>query len=155
TDDAKRVQGAVDSLTPAGATRYYDAVTEAFELIGKERGRRAILALTDGEDTFSQTASLESVIRAGQREGGPVHPPGLGSEDEIESDALRKLASETRGQYFPARQADQLRGIYEELAKNLGASYPLVYRSDRRLPDGTLRPIHIYYRASRKAAETA
>jgi VWFA-related protein len=155
TDDPRRVQAAVGELTPAGATRYYDAVAAAFELIGKERGRRAILALTDGEDTFSQSATLDSVILAGRREGVPVHTLGLGSEDEIESDALRRLAAETRGRYFPARQADQLRGIYEEIGKGLGATYHLVYRTDRKLPDGTLRPVAVYYRASTRGAQTA
>ncbi len=112
-----------------------------------------MLALTDGEDTFSQSASLNSVIVAARRLGLPVHTLGLGSEDEIESDALRRLAVETRGQYYPARQADQLRSIYEQIAERLRSSYSLVYRSDRALPDGTLRPVRIYYKASRKAGE--
>jgi VWFA-related protein len=150
TDDPKRVQAAVDALTPAGATRYYDAVAEALELIARESGRRAILALTDGEDTFSQVATLDSVILAARRAGLPVHTLGLGSEDEIESADLRRLATETRGQYYLARQADQLRRIYEELAKGLGSSYSLAYRTNRPLPDGTLRPIRIYYTTTSK-----
>jgi Ca-activated chloride channel family protein len=155
TGDRQRVRAAVNGLRPAGATRYYDAVAEALELIARESGRRAILALTDGEDTFSQAATLDSVILAARRAGLPIHTLGLGSEDEIESAALRRLATETRGQYFPARQADQLRAIYEELAKGLGSSYSLSYKTDRPLPDGTLRPVRIYYRASRKAGEAA
>jgi hypothetical protein len=115
-------------------------------LIARESGRRAILALTDGEDTFSQAATLDSVILAARRAGLPVHTLGLGSEDEIESADLRRLASATRGQYYLARQADQLRRIYEELAKGLGSSYSLVYRTNRPLPDGTLRPIRISYK---------
>ncbi len=53
TTDPRRVQEAVDALTPEGATRYYDAVAEALELLHQETGRRAVLALTDGEDTLS------------------------------------------------------------------------------------------------------
>jgi VWFA-related protein len=155
TEEPAKVKAEVDKLTPADATRYYDAVADALDLIGKESGRRAILALTDGEDTFSQNADLEKVIVAARNAGVPIHTLGLGSEDELASDDLRRLATETRGQYFPARQADQLRGIYEELAKGLGQSYSLTYRTDRKLPDGTLRPIRIYYKASKKAAETA
>ncbi|WP_406696650.1 VWA domain-containing protein [Singulisphaera sp. Ch08] len=155
TGDPQKVQEAVDGLTAEGATRYYDAVAEALEMLNREKGRRAVLALTDGEDTFSQSASLDSVIVAARRLGLPVHTLGLGTEDEIESDALRRLAAETRGQYYPARQADQLRSIYEQLAERLRSSYSLSYQSDRALPDGTLRPVRIYYRASRKAGETA
>ncbi len=154
TDDPTRVRQAVETLAPGGATRYYDAVEEALELIGKENGRRAVLALTDGEDTFSQDATLASAILSARNAGVPVHTLGLGSEDEIESDALKRLAAETRGQYFPARDAAQLRGIYEELARGLGESYSLTYRSDRPLADGTLRPVKIYYKEATQATET-
>lgn len=155
TDDPTRVRQAVDALRPEGATRYYDAVAEALEMLHQQSGRRAVLALTDGEDTFSQSATLDSVIVAARRLGLPVHTLGLGSDDEIESEALRRLAGETRGQYYPARQAEQLRSIYEQLAERLRSSYSLVYQTDRKLPDGTLRPVRVYYRASRKAGETA
>jgi VWFA-related protein len=154
TSDAARVEAAVNALQPSGATRYYDAVAEALGMLEKESGRRAVLALTDGEDTFSQLASLDSVIASARHLGLPVHTLGLGSEDEIESAALKRLAGETRGQYYSARQADQLRAIYEQLAERLRSSYSLVYRTDRKLPDGTLRPVRIYYRASKQAGVT-
>ena len=155
TTDPQAVRKAVEGLTPGGATRYYDAVAEALEMLRKESGRRAILALTDGEDTFSQSATLDSAIAAARTLGLPVHTLGLGTEDEIESEALRQLAVSTRGQYYSARQADQLRTIYEQLAERLRSSYSLVYRTDRKLPDGTLRPVRVFYRASVKAGETA
>jgi VWFA-related protein len=155
TGDLASVQAAVEGLRPAGATRYYDAVAESLALIDHETGRRAVLALTDGEDTFSQTATLESVIASARRVGVPVHALGLGSDDEIESEALRRLAAGTRGQYYSARQADQLRQIYEQLAERLRSSYTLVYQTDRKIPDGTLRPVQVFYRAASKAGETA
>ena len=155
TDDFSKVSEAVETLSPFGATRYYDAVAEALELLQSQTGRRAVLALTDGEDTFSQTATLDNVILMANRMGLPVHTLGLGTEDEIESDALRRLATSTRGQYYPARDAAQLRSIYEELAKRLRSTYTLTYKTDRKLPDGTLRPVRIYFKASRKAGETA
>ncbi len=155
TEDMNKAQQAVETLTPSGATRYYDAVSEALDLLRGETGRRAVLALTDGEDTFSQTATLDKVIAKANQLGLPIHTLGLGSEDEIESDALRHLAAATRGQYYPAQDAAQLRSIYEEIAARLRSTYTLVYRTDRKLPDGTLRPVRVYYRASRQAGETA
>lgn len=155
TSDVKEVEAAVNAVTPGGLTRYYEAVAKALELIENESGRRAVLALTDGEDTSSKSASLESVVLAARRIGVPVHTLGLGSEDEIESDSLKKLATATRGQYYPARRADELRTIYEEIASRLKASYTLTYRTAQKLPDGTLRPVRVYYRAARQAGETA
>ncbi len=156
TSNRGEIQAAVDGLEPAGATRFYDAVAMALEMLNHETGRRrAVLALTDGEDTFSQSATLESVIGSGQALGLPVYTLGLGSEEEIESADLRRLASATRGQYYPARSADDLRAIYEQIAERIRSSYSLVYLSDRKLPDGTLRPVRIFYRGSKTAGETA
>jgi VWFA-related protein len=155
TSTFQEVEDRVNELTPGGATRYYDAVSEAIEMIAREPGRRAVLALTDGEDTFSQNADLEKVVLAARRIGVPVHTLGLGSEDEIESESLKQLAASTRGQYYPARRVDQLRTIYEEIANRLKSSYVLTYRTDQKLPDGTLRPVRIYYRAAKEAGVTA
>jgi Ca-activated chloride channel homolog len=156
TTDRGQIKTAVDALEPAGATRFYDAVAASLEMLDRETGRRAVLALTDGEDTFSQSASLDSVIAAANRIGLPVYTLGLGTEEEIESTELRRLAVSTRGQYYPARNADQLRAIYEQIAERLNSSYSLVYQSDRKIPDGTLRPVRIVYRGSKKSAgETA
>jgi VWFA-related protein len=156
TTDRERVRTAVNALEPSGATRFYDAVASALELLEPETGRRAVLALTDGEDTDSHSASLDSAIATAKQIGMPIYTLGLGSEDEIESADLRRLARSTRGQYYPAKSADQLRAIYEQIAERLGASYSLVYQSDRKIADGTLRPVRIVYRASAATAgETA
>jgi VWFA-related protein len=156
TIDRGQIKTAVDALQPAGATRFYDAVAVALEMVDHEKGRRAVLALTDGEDTFSQSATLESVIAAANRIGLPVYTLGLGSEEEIESKDLRRLAVSTRGQYYPAKSADQLRAIYEQIAERLNSSYTLMYQSDRKIADGTLRPVRLVYRASSNSAgETA
>jgi VWFA-related protein len=155
TTDIREVQQAVDRLFPMGGTRFYDAVDEAIRLLADEPGRKAILALTDGEDTISQEADLASVIRAAQRVGLPVHTLGLGSEDEIASEELRLLAEGSRGQYFAARDSEQLGAIYEEIAQRLGQTYSLSYRTDRSLPDGTLRPVKLYFRESEKASGQA
>ena len=155
TTDPARVREAVDGLEAVGGTRYYDAVAEALELLGKEPGRRAILALTDGLDEGSRFATLPSAIGQARTLGLPVHTLGFGSHREIAVDDLRSLAGETRGQHYLARDADQLRKIYEEIAQRLGSSYSLAYQTDRKVPDGTLRPIRIFYAKATRAGETA
>ena len=155
TTDRDRVLGLVNRLRPGGSTRFYDAVAAALDLLDEQSGRRAVLALTDGEDTASEGANLDTVIAAARRLGLPVYTLGLGTEEEIASDDLRRLASSSRAQYYPARNADQLKAIYETIAARIGAGYTLVYESDRRLPDGTLRPVRILHRGSSRAGETA
>lgn len=155
TTDLASVRSQVEELEAEGSTRFYDAVQRALTLLQNETGRRAVLALTDGEDTASEEADLDSVVAAARRLNLPVYTLGLGSEREIKARELRQLADETRGQYYPARRSDQLRAIYEQIAERIGSSYILTYRTDRPLPDGTLRPIRVSYAGGRSSGEAA
>lgn len=152
-DDQEATRRAVQRLEADGGTRFYDAVSRAIDLLAEEPGRRAILALTDGMDTQSQEASLQSVIEQARAAGVPVHTLGVGTEEEIATDELQELAESTRGRYFSASDASELLSIYEEVARRLGESYSLSYRSARP-PDGTLRPVEIFYGGGQQAAGT-
>jgi VWFA-related protein len=154
TTDLGRVREQVDALEAEGSTRFYDAVDRSLTLLEGESGRRAVLALTDGEDTASDTDPATVVDKA-RRLGLPVYTLGLGNEREIRGQELRRLADSTRGEYYPARRAEQLRAIYEQIAERIGSSYVLSYQTDRTLPDGTLRPIRISYRGGRMSGEAA
>ena len=101
TTDRDRVLGAVNRLRPGGSTRFYDAVSEALVLLDEQTGRRAVLAPTDGEDTASESASLDTTIAAARRLGLPVYTLGLGTEEEIASADLRRLATATRTSTTP------------------------------------------------------
>jgi hypothetical protein len=153
-DDRRSTQEGVDALEAGGGTRFRDAVGMAIKLLEDEPGRRAILAMTDGIDTASEEESLESLIAAARRAGVPVHTLGVGNEEEIATRELEALAEGTRGRYFAAREAGDLQAIYEEVARGLGESYSLSYRSER-LPDGTLRAIEVEYGANPQATGAA
>lgn len=153
TSRPDEVRSAVDELTPRGSTRFYDGIAEAASLLSGRQGRKAVLALTDGLDTDSRDANLDTVIESARRGGFPIHALGLGSQDEIAREDLERLAKETRGTYSTVRQVDQLRAIYEEIARGLKNSYSLVYRTDRTIPDGTLRPVKLFYSKSAQAAQ--
>ena len=155
TDDIEKVEAAVSELEPEGETHFFDAVSDAVKLLSEETGRRAILAMTDGEDNISRHADLKSAIQAAQRAGLPVHTLGLGSEGEVATAKLQQLAIKTRGQAFSATQAEGLSAIFEEIARNLGQTYSLTYRTDHPIQDGTLRPIEVYYSKSATAGKAA
>ena len=155
TADRRRVLAAVNELEAVGGTRYFDAVAAALGLLAEETGRRAVLAMTDGKDTMSDRADLPAVIAAARKVNLPVHTLGLGDDLDEATQSLRTLATSTRGQHYPAADAAQLRQIYEEIARRLGSSYRLTYATDRRIPDGTLRPIEVFYAQAKKAGQAA
>ncbi len=154
TTEKRQVLSAVEAIEPSGSTRYFDAVDAALKLLGEETGRRAVLAMTDGQDTDSRLP-IASVVATSRRLGLPVHTLGLGEGDAIDSEALDRLAHETRGQSYLARDAASLKAIYQELADRLGSSFSLVYRTERTVQDGTLRPIKVFFAESRGAGESA
>ena len=81
----------------------------ALEMLDRETAAALCWRSPTAKTRSARPATLESVIASGQRLGLPVYTLGLGTEEEIESGDLRRLASSTRGQYYPARNADDLR----------------------------------------------
>lgn len=152
TDDPSLVQRAVDGLGLGTKTRCFDALLTGLEMLSNVKGRRAILCLTDGEDIHS-TATLDAVISAARRQtGSPIYTVGLGREEVIDNDVLGRLAEETRGDFSPAEHNDQLRSIFQEFGATQGQLYQIVYRTNRQIPDGTLRPVKVIFRDNRTSA---
>ena len=53
TSDKNLLEEAINSTTPIGGTALYDALHAAFRKLNKIEGRKAIILLSDGEDTES------------------------------------------------------------------------------------------------------
>lgn len=155
TDDPARIQSAVDSLEPDGETRCYDAVAEALRMLEPISGRRVVLCLTDGEDTSSDIPLDDLIAQARRAKGAPIYTIGLGDDSEIDSESLSRLAKETRGQYYPARKANELSLAFEEFAAAQGRLYQIVYKSNRQIPDGTLRPVSVFYKGAKRGARAS
>jgi hypothetical protein len=64
-------------------------------------------------------------------------------DDGVDEAALRKLAEDTGGKYFPARDVSQLKAIYQDLAQELQTTYQVTFASLRQDDDGTSRDIDI------------
>lgn len=95
------------------------------------KGQRVLILLTDGVNTAGVLDPLKSAELA-KAEGVRIHTiafggsgggfsifglnvPMSGGEDEIDEETLKKIAQETGGQSFRARDTEQLAGIYAEL----------------------------------------
>lgn len=116
---------AVEEAIANGGTALYDAVLEAMKPgAGEPEGAiRAVVLLTDGEDTDSKT-SLDAVLKAvaSGREGGDTAraaaPPRLftiGYGRSIDAEVLKKLAEAGGGAYFSG-DPKNIRSVYAELA---------------------------------------
>ncbi len=139
------ISGTNQSL--AGSTAIWDAVwATAEELIGSsaENTRRAIILLTDGEDTSSRMKMHEAIERA-QKADSLIYAIGIGDRYSfnIDEGSLRKITEQTGGRaYFPKHERD-LREAFEQIQRDLREQYLVAYSPSNKARDGSYRRIEI------------
>jgi VWFA-related protein len=139
------ISGTNQSL--AGSTAVWDAVwATAEELIGAsaEHTRRAIILLTDGDDTSSRMKMQEAVERA-QKADALIYAIGIGDRYtfNVNEGALRKIAEQTGGRaYFPQHERD-LRDAFAQIQRDLREQYLVAYSPTNKARDGSYRKIEI------------
>ncbi len=136
--DQQRLKSKISGLEPRGGTAFYDAVHKAVEDLQAQRGRRVVIALTDGMDTGSYWW-LNNVIDWAEQHKTPVYTIGLGRD--VEESELEKMAGRTGGKYYFSPDADQLAALYKDLANALQNEYSLTYTSPTPRRDGARREI--------------
>jgi len=131
--------------TPAeGTTAIWDAVAlTSSEVLGKSAGqrRRAIILLTDGQDTTSRLSRKEAISRALEAET-IIYAIGIGDEG-INRDELKAVAAATGGRaFFPKRETD-LKTSFAEIEAELRSQYLIAYSSANKKRDGAYRQMQI------------
>jgi Ca-activated chloride channel family protein len=153
TGDLDALERAVDAVSPQGDTALYNALYITLKDQAKNRNademqRRAIVVLSDGEDTASMVDD-EQLIDLARRAGVVVYAIGLltprspGSRADRADLRLTALARETGGRaYFP-RSLAELDGAYDRIASDLRTLYGVGYVPLNPSADGRWRRIAI------------
>ena len=131
----------------AGSTAIWDAIwATSNELLSAsaEHTRRAIILLTDGEDTISQVRMQEAINRA-LKADALIYAIGIGDRYEfgINEPALKKLADQTGGRaFFPHSERD-LHEAFAQIERDLRERYLIAYSSSNKMRDGSYRKVSI------------
>jgi Ca-activated chloride channel homolog len=139
------ISGTNQSL--AGSTAVWDAVwatSEELMSTSAEHTRRAIILLTDGDDTSSRMKIHEAIERA-QKSDALIYAIGIGDRYtfNVNEGALRKIAEQTGGRaYFPQHERD-LRDAFAQIQKDLREQYLVAYSPTNKTRDGSYRKIEI------------
>ena len=139
------ISGTNQSL--AGSTAIWDAVwATAEELISTsaEHTRRAIILLTDGDDTSSRMKMHDAIDRA-QKADALIYAIGIGDRYtfNVNEGDLRKIAEKTGGRaYFPRHERD-LREAFTQIQRDLREQYLVAYSPRNKARDGSYRRIEI------------
>jgi VWFA-related protein len=140
TQDRKAAAAAIRRLRAGGKTALFDALTRASLRMADRKGKKALVVLTDGNDNAS-TLTLESALRRARREAIPVYCLAQGEALRAAKlmDTLERIAESTGGNAFRLQKLSRIDEIFEEISRDLAASYLLAYKP--RPGAGEWRPI--------------
>jgi len=125
-----------------GGTNFYDAVyLAAHEKLASEAGRKAIVVLTDAEDTGSKV-KLQDAVEAAQRSDTTVYIL-LVAQDGGDQVVAKKLTEETGGRMIIVRSERNLEEAFDMISEELRNQYTLSYTPSNKVHDGTFRKVRI------------
>jgi Ca-activated chloride channel homolog len=146
TGDTDRLERFVEGLQAWGGTSLYDAIQYSLGRIKDAPGRKALVIFSDGADTTSQLGDKEVVDYARAVEA-TVYSIGFKGEgggmlSSSPRGFLRKIATETGGQFFAPDKVGELIKVFNEISTELKNHYLLAYTPTKE-PDGTWREIDL------------
>jgi VWFA-related protein len=154
TADFALLEGAVNRTTAQGPTALHNALYIALKDLSKQKTagelrRRAIILLSDGEDTAS-LVSDEQVMELARKTEIAVYAIAIRSNRPADrarqafsqaAHLLTTLARDTGGQVFFPASISELDGVYDKIAEELRTQYSLGYVSANKRRDGKWRRI--------------
>jgi VWFA-related protein len=157
TDDLDLLQGAIDGLEIGpgidGGTSLYDALYLSAKQLKEESGRKAIILISDGDDTTSKLKLNEAMVAihnadcviysiaiGGSRIGFNA-PRALGGAGGY--GVMKKFSEETGGSFFRVDDQREFESAFAQINQELRNQYSIGYVSSNRLNDGKYRRIKI------------
>jgi VWFA-related protein len=160
TTDKTKVQEALSRLQIAAwsEANLYDALIDTTDRMSGIEGRKAIVLISSGIDTFSKT-TFDKTRKALQENGVPIYAIGLMQALRIMAEArmspiqqmdflqadnqMRTFASETGGQSFFPRFEGEFPSIFQAVHQALRSQYVISYTSSNKARDGAFRKIKV------------
>jgi Ca-activated chloride channel homolog len=167
TNSVPELEKAIRATAAGGSTSLHNAIYISLKELAKikakraeEVRRRAIIVLSDGEDT-SSLVSYEEVMDLAKRSETAIYSIGLQSKDSTQGKGfreaefvLRQFAQETGGRsFFPSRVED-LKDVYGQIADELSSQYTIGYASKNSRRDGAWRRIVVQVARPNTTART-
>jgi VWFA-related protein len=164
TQDKRELLNAINSLVIPGFSErnMFDALYEAEDRLSRIPGRKYIILIGSGRDTFSKitldkilqkvkntpdvtifTVSTGGALRA-MTEGGPGFNQELRDLDNLQADnEMRTFAKMTGGMSFFPRFEAEMPDIFSSINQAIRSKYELVYHPSDAKQDGTYRKLRV------------
>jgi VWFA-related protein len=130
-----------------GSTAIWDAIwVTADEILSgtSDKTRRAIILLTDGQDSSSRKHMDEAIDRA-LKYDTVIYAVGIGDEyySGVNKSALRTLSERTGGRAFFPQDESDLRAAFAQIQLELRSQYLVAYSPTNKSKDGSFRRVQI------------
>jgi VWFA-related protein len=136
TSDRERLKNAITSTEAIGGTAIYDVLHATYRKIGEIEGRKAIVLLSDGEDTASQFG-FQRVLEEAKSNSALIFSIGLGGGGQgPRKSVLRDFSDFTGGRSYFVKKAAELGQVYERIAEELRTQYYIAYSTTNEEWDG-------------------
>jgi Ca-activated chloride channel homolog len=162
TTDRRKTMEALSRLRIPGfsESNLFDAMTDMADRMSGIEGRKAILVIASGRDTFSKI-TYDKARRSLQSSGVPIYSISIlqiareladargmmgpiAQLDFLQADnAMRTFARETGGQAFFPRFQGELPNVFRTLSDSLRNQYTLAYHPTNVNRDGKYRKIKV------------
>lgn len=162
TTDRGQTNEAMQRLQIPGfsESNLYDALVDTAQRMQDIEGRKAIVLISSGIDTFSKL-TYDKARRAIQDAGVPIYTVGLMQAEREFADAagmmgsstrldflqadnqMRVFASESGGMSFFPRFDGEMPSIFQSIAQALRTNYVLSYNPSNQARDGKVRRIKV------------
>ncbi len=160
--DRRKTYEALQRMRIAGfsESNLYDALVDTADRMSSIEGRKAIVLISSGIDTFSKL-TFDKTRKALQNANVPIYALGLmqaireildargymGSiqrMDFLQADnQMRTFAKETGGQSFFPRFYGEFPSIFQAISQSLRNQYSLAYSPSNQAKDGSFRKIKV------------
>ena len=143
--DVSSLEAQVRAVPDAsGGTALYDAIVTGLYRFRTLQGRRALIILTDGEDTTSRT-SYEEMLNYARSARVPLYFIGVGLSilDVSGTSKMKGLAAETGGIAYFIHDIKQINETYAQLEKDLRSQYLIAYNTQGSAKDRTYRKVEV------------
>ena len=137
-------------------TRLYDCLDEALDSLAKRpEKRRAIVMISDGWDSASSKASMDSVMKRAHAAGATIYAVDLTDDEMLRSSAsysvglrrgraeMQDFAAQTGGRYVHSQDGDKLEEAFTNIVDELRNQYTLAYYSTNDKRDGRFRRLTV------------
>jgi len=133
----------------SGYTGIWDAAWETVSnhlAHAPERSRRAVILLSDGDDT-SSTIKRQDVIDMAVKNDVVIYSIGIRDEEfpegKLDAGALKKISDRTGGRAFFPSHAAELQQAFAQIDQELRSQYLIAYTPTNPKHDGSYRRIRI------------